>query len=146
MITIYWNDAEESVVRLDYTDPVTAWYEYDNAVNQWHSMIGSKRGLVHSIFNPGSAKLRIVSSFMHVRRAVTMTPRNSGLIVMVMSDFFAKSVIDLLLRMTFIANFRMVSSLEEAETIIQRYIPSVPTSIKRSSSTGIFSRESLGLK
>jgi hypothetical protein len=146
MINVYWNNPEESIIRLDYADPVASWDEYDNAVKQWHNMIRSKSGVVHTIHNPGSAKMPSGNAFMHVRRAMNNTPRNSGLIVMVISDFFAKSVIDILLRMAFSANFRMVNSLEEAETLINSCIPSVPpTSTKRSTITGVFSRESLGL-
>lgn len=145
MITVYWNNPEENIIRLDYADPLTAWDEYNNAVKQWHEMIRSKSSVVHTIHNPGSAKMPGGNAFMHVRRAMNNTPHNSGLIVIVVSDFFARSVIDILLRMTVNANLRMVNSLEEAETLIKNSLPSAPTSAKRSTSTGIFSRESLGL-
>ena len=83
MITVYWNNPEENIIRLDYADPVATWDEYDNAVKQWHNMIRSKSGVVHTIHNPGSAKMPNGNAFMHVRRAIMNTPRNSGLIVMV---------------------------------------------------------------
>src|SRR5215213_2438468 len=120
MIKVYWETQQENVVRLDYSDPVANWEEYNTAVRQSHEMARSKAPMiVHMLHNPGKARMPKGNALAHIRRAIACMPDNSGVIVMVVTDVFAKKVIEVLLRLVVHPNARFARSLEEAHAIIE---------------------------
>jgi hypothetical protein len=119
MIKVYWETGQANVVRLDYSDPVVDWEEYNTAVRQSLELARSQAPLtVHLLHNPGSTRMPKGNAFVHIRRAMLTAPANTGLIVMVITDVFAKNVIEVLLRLVMRQDARFARSLDEAHAII----------------------------
>ena len=74
--------------------------------------------IVHLLHNPGATRMPKGNAFVHIRRAMLTAPQNTGLMVMVITDVFAKNVIEVLLRLVIHQSTRFARALNEAHAII----------------------------
>lgn len=119
MIEVRWDNAEETIIRLDYADPVSNWEEYHGAMKTAYQWVRSKPHTIHMIHNPGNTKMPKGNALVHIRRVLTSAPPNTGLIIMIVTDGFARNVLEVLLRMTTYPNTRFAKTLEEAYRLIE---------------------------
>jgi hypothetical protein len=118
MITVHWDNAEETIVRLDYADLIQGWEEYRAAVRQSYDLVRSKTHTVHLIHVTGSTKMPRGNALVHIRHAVTTAPTNTGFTFGIVSDMFAKSILELVMRLIAGHKFRFARSLQEAYAAI----------------------------
>ncbi len=120
MIKVYWDNEEQTIVRLDYHDPVESWEEYLEAVKKGIVLMRTKSHKVHVIHNPGKTQMPGGSPFTYLREALDLEPTNSGLMVMVISNVFARRMMSLMLKITVGAkNYRFANSIDDAYTLIR---------------------------
>lgn len=120
MIKVYWDNEEQTVVRLDYYDPVESWEEYLDAVKESFGMIRTKAHKVHMIHNPGKTQMPGGNPFSIIGNLMEQLPANGGMIVMVIANPFARRMMGLLLKITIGAkNYHFVKELTEARDLIQ---------------------------
>lgn len=121
MIKVYWADDEQTIIRLDYYEPVDSWEEYTDAVKESFTMIRTKAHRVHMIHNPGRTQMPGGNPFSIIGKLMEQLPANGGKIVMVIGNPFARRMMELLLRMTVGAkNYHFVKELDEAYAFIEQ--------------------------
>ncbi|MCA9912057.1 MAG: hypothetical protein KC496_01855 [Anaerolineae bacterium] len=120
MIKVYWENEDQSIIRLDYSEPIESWDEYTSAVKESFAMIRTKPHKVHMIHNPGNTQMPGGNPFSIIGRLMDQLPANGGMIVMVIANPFARRMMDLLLKITIGAkNYYFVKELDEAHNLIQ---------------------------
>ena len=120
MIKVEWDNPEKTIVRLDYFDPVESWEEYQNAVKESYAMVRTQSHKVHLIHNPGKAQMPGGNAMAEIRRAIDLTPLNTGLVLMVISNMFARRITELMLKLTVNPkNFQFVGTVEDARSKIK---------------------------
>jgi phosphotransferase system IIB component len=122
MITVSWDNDEKTRIRVDYNDPVRSWDEYNAAVKEAADMIRSQEQTVHVIHNPGKTQMPPGNALMHVRRAIEQQPSNTGLTIMIISNPFARRILEVMIRLMAgrYRNLVMANSLEMAYQLIDR--------------------------
>jgi hypothetical protein len=120
LITVEWDNAEKTAIRLDYFDPVASWGEYQQAVKNSYELARSQSHSVHFIHNAGDAKMPNGNAIGEIRRAASTLPANAGSVCMVISNDFARRVMQVVGRLMIrqVKNFFFVSSVEEARSVI----------------------------
>jgi hypothetical protein len=122
MIEVYWDNDEQTIIRLDYTDPIVDWDEYRSAVKKCYDMIEQISHIVNIIHNTGNAKMPSGNPFKHLQHAMYNTPSNTGCITMVITNWFARRMTMIVLQ-TFVRNYHgsyhWAKSLDEAYEILQ---------------------------
>jgi len=127
MIKVYWANTDQTVVRLDYYDPIESWEEYEDASKESFAMVRTKPHKVHLIHNPGKTSMPGGNAFSHVRRVMDMAPANTDKVVMVIANPFARRMMELLLKISVGArNYHFVQNIEEANKLTR---PEKPKSI-----------------
>jgi hypothetical protein len=120
MITVQWDNVEKTIVRLDYSDPIASWGEYQQAVKDAYNMAKSQPHSVHFIHNSQDSKMPDGNAIAEIRRAISGLPVNGGSVLMVISNDFARRVLQVVIRLMIrqAKNFFFVSSIEEARRVI----------------------------
>jgi hypothetical protein len=120
MITVEWDNAEKTIIRLDYFDPVASWGEYQQAVKESFELARSQNHTVHFIHNAGNATMPNGNAIGEIRRVISIMPPNAGSVLMVIGNDFARRVVQVVIRLMIrqAKNFFFVSSLDEARAVI----------------------------
>lgn len=120
MIKVYWASEEERIVRLDYYDPIESWEEYTDAVKESYALARTKSHKVHFIHNPGKTSMPGGNAFAYIRRMMEIAPANTGNMVMIIGNPFARRIMELMLKISVGAkNYYFVQNLEEAIKLTQ---------------------------
>ncbi len=120
MIKVYWADDAQTIIRLDYYEPVESWEEYTDAVKESFAMIRTKAHKVHMIHNPGKTSMPGGNPFSHIGKLMEQLPANGGMIVMVIANPFARRMMEILLKITVGANnYHFVKELDDAYQYIE---------------------------
>ncbi len=114
MITVTWDNAEKTIVRLDYADPVKTWDEYHAAVAESNALAQTVSHPVDLIHNPGATKMPPGNALMQISRAMRAQPDNVGSIYMVVKDSLARRILETLMRLFVTRNMHFADTLEEA--------------------------------
>ena len=118
MITVHWDNVEQTTIRCDYAEPIT-WEEYDAAVDQVAAMLQSASQPVWVLHNPGAAKMPPGSPIPHVRAALQKNKHpNCRMVIAVINDIFALNMVTTVVRVLFRGRFRVAGSLNEAYQVI----------------------------
>lgn len=126
MIEVKWHDAEQTIVRLDYFEPVESWDEYHKAVKEAYNLVRSKTYKVNVIHIPGKAQMPGGNAFAELRRVVETAPANTGHVYMVVSNMFARRMTEMMLKLTLGAkDYHFVKSVEDALSHIETLKPAV---------------------
>jgi hypothetical protein len=120
MIKVYWASEEERIVRLDYYDPIESWEEYTDAVKESYALARTKSHKVHFIHNPAKTSMPGGNAFAYIRRMMEIAPANTGNMVMIIGNPFARRIMELMLKISVGAkNYYFVQNLEEAIKLTQ---------------------------
>ncbi len=116
-----WDDAEETIIRFDYADPVDSWAEYHRAMEAGNQLARSKPYSVDMIHVAGKTKMPKGSAFPALQRAIRELPGSVNLVISIIEDNFARSVTSLAIRTFSDSNkLKLARSLDEAHQIIRR--------------------------
>jgi hypothetical protein len=127
MINVEWDNAEKTTIRLDYFEPIASWDEYQNAVKESYEMARSQAQNVYIIHNPGEATMPAGNAIAQIRRAVHAAPANTTAILMVISNDFARRILQVVIKITMSRKqFYFASSMEEARRVIEIQSERVP--------------------
>ena len=120
-ITPVWDDAEETIIRFDYSDPVESWAEYHRAVETGNQLAHTKSYAVAMIHVAGKVKMPKGDALPALQRVIRELPENVYLVISIVDDNFARSVGSLAVR-TFAdsSKVKFARSLDEAHLMIQR--------------------------
>jgi hypothetical protein len=120
MITVAWDNTEKTAIRLDYFEPIASWDEYRNAVKESFELAKSHNHPVHFIHNPQDAKMPAGNPIAEIRRAINGTPPNTASVLMVVSNDFARRIMEVVIRISVkqAKNFFFVSSVDEARRVV----------------------------
>jgi hypothetical protein len=120
-ITPVWDDAEETVIRFDYSDPVESWAEYHVAMDMGNKLARTKPYSVDMIHVAGKTKMPKGSAFPALQRAIRELPDSVNLVISIIEDNFARSITSLAIR-TFSdsGKLKLARSIDEARQMIQR--------------------------
>lgn len=121
MITVKWDNPEKTIIRLDYSDPVESWTEYQDAMDQGFNLARQMPYNVHQIHMAGKTKMPSGNAFGQLRQAMSRQPKNMGLIISVVNDNFAIDVMRLTTALLVGRNLRLVVDLEQAYQLIAEY-------------------------
>jgi hypothetical protein len=120
MINVEWDNPEKTVIRLDYFEPIASWEEYQKAVKDSYEMVGSQAHNVYLIHHPGEATMPAGNAIAQIRRAVNAAPANTTAILMVISNDFARRILQVVIKITMSRKpFYFVTSIEEARKLIE---------------------------
>ena len=127
MINVVWDNPEQTIIRLDYSEPIDTWEEYREAVNQAHDMARSVNYTVHIVHNTGHVKMPAGKQHRAVEElSITFNdvPDNVGILTSVTLANFERRITrvipQILLRADEI-HFYMVDSLETAYNLIDAF-------------------------
>jgi hypothetical protein len=127
MITVEWDNTQKTVIRLDYFEPIASWDEYQNAVKKSYEMARSQATNVYIIHNPGKTAMPAGNAIAQIRRAVNAAPANTAAILMVISNDFARRILQVVIKITMSRKqFYFVSTVEEAHRVIEIQSERVP--------------------
>lgn len=127
MIKVYWANSEQTIIRLDYYDPIESWDEYENAVKESYGLARTKSHKVHFIHNPGKTSMPGGNAFAHLRKVMELAPANTGNMVMVIANPFARRIMELMLKISVGArNYHFVQNIEEANKLTRPEVPKSP--------------------
>jgi hypothetical protein len=120
-ITPVWDDAEETIIRFDYTDPVESWAEYHLAMKAGNQLAITKPYSVDMVHVAGKTRMPKGSAFPALQRAIRELPTNVNLVISIIEDSFARSITSLAIR-TFSdsGKLKLARSLDEAHLMIRR--------------------------
>ena len=118
-ISVIWDDAQKTTIRLDYAAPVLSWAEYDSAVDTSYQLARSVPYEVCIIHNPGSVDMPKGSAFPHLRRAMRYQPENVRLMISVVTNPFVRALMPIVLRQMGNPNLIFARSLDEARATVQ---------------------------
>lgn len=120
-ITPVWDDADETVIRFDYSDPVESWAEYHLAMEAGNRLARTKPYNVDMIHVAGKTKMPKGSAFPALQRAIREMPDSVNLVISIIEDNFARSITSLAIR-TFSdsGKLKLARSIDEAHQMIQR--------------------------
>ena len=120
MINVAWDNAEKTVIRLDYYEPISSWEEYQEAVKESYEMAKTVSHTVDFIHNSQNAKMPEGNVIAQIRRAINASPANIASVLMVVSNDFARRVMEVVIRISIrqAKNFYFVSSVDEARQVI----------------------------
>ena len=121
---MYWGNEEQTIIQLDYSDPVASWAEYDAANHKAYAMANSKNYEVIVFHNPGDVQMpQGGNPIMHLRNIIRSLPINVSLVVMHIANPFARQITASVMRLMHLrgARYRFAGSLEEASIIIATY-------------------------
>lgn len=125
MIDVYWDTTQPvPVVRLDYTDPITSWAEYREAIAASNRLILEQAPTpVYMLHNPGGANMPPGSALPHLREAVQTTPDNVAMCYMVISNSLARYITEVTMKIlvpsVLYEKYLFVETLNEAYALIQ---------------------------
>lgn len=119
MITVNWDNVEQTIIRLDYADPVKSWDEYHEAIEKTYEMVQSKSYTVHMIHNPGKTKMPPGNPLFHITKAIRTLPQNAGLILMIIEDMMARRVVEAVVRLLIAKNAGFATSVDNAHERIK---------------------------
>jgi hypothetical protein len=116
-----WDDAEETIIRFDYSDPVESWGEYHQAMEAGNRLARTKPYIVDMIHVAGKTKMPKGSAFPALQRANRELPDNVNLVISIIEDNFARSITSLAIR-TFSdsGKLKLARSLDDAYQMIGR--------------------------
>jgi hypothetical protein len=97
-IFVTWDAADKSVIRLDYAEPISAWQEYNDAVDEAFDLARSVQHPVVVIHNTGTVKMPAGSAFPHIQRAMRRTPSNVTSMIAIVENRFARNLLPIILR------------------------------------------------
>lgn len=115
MITPMWDNAEKTIILVDYAAPVLSWDEYMLAVHRQMAMVQSQSHAVHLIHNTHDVPMPKGNALMYIRRAIEMQPANIGMVFMIIGNPFARRILETVVKMLpRYRNLHFAQSLEEA--------------------------------
>lgn len=119
MIRITWSKEIPCVICLDYVAPVKTWDEYHAAIQQAHELARTSSETVYFVHNPGTMPLPDGNPFPHIFRAMQIAPANTGGVLMLITNVFARRMMELLLKAANVdAGYYFVSSMEDAQNLL----------------------------
>lgn len=123
MIKVYWQTEEKRLVRLDYYDPIATWDEYMGAITEAYDMVLSQPHDVHMIHNPGSASMPKGNALQYLRRVINLQPANTGAVVMIVENMFARRITEIILRLSAnVPNYLYAKSLDDAFKLLEEHL------------------------
>ncbi len=123
-ITVNWDDDQQTVIRLDYADPIKAWPEYVEAVRESYALASAKLYRVDIIHAAGRTRMPPGSALPWLRRASKGIPQNIGLMVAIIDDPFARLIVPLVYKtLPNSEKLKYVRSLDQARALIANSRP-----------------------
>src|SRR5207248_5936002 len=92
-ITPVWTDPEKTVLQLNYEEPILSWDEYDVAVDHSWEMAGAAQHPISVIHNTGTAAMPKGPAIQHLRRAARTRPANVKMLITIIHNPFARSIV-----------------------------------------------------
>ncbi len=120
MIQVYWSQHSPNIICLDYSAPVITWDEYHTAIQEAYALAQTHPETVYFLHNPRYTSMPDGNPFPELQRAMENAPRNTGGILMVITNVFARRMMELMLK---IANtdsgYYFIASEEEAYSLLE---------------------------
>ena len=116
-IDTYWDDAEQTIIRMDFSLPVS-WEMFDAAIDRVVQLADSVKHRVDLLGNAGTVPMPPGSPIPHMQRAFKMIPVNIGIIVSPTLNPFARAILSTVARMYVGNRFQPAQSLDHAYRLI----------------------------
>jgi hypothetical protein len=131
-----WSNAEQTILQLNYEEPISGWAEFDSAIDEAYRMVREVQHPVWLIYNTGDFSIPRGYAIPHIQRAMKLGPPNLRGVVTVSRNSFARNLVGAVARLVTLRNVgnlgrrvTMVSSLEEALKIIAARQKSDPNAV-----------------
>ncbi|MCA9912058.1 MAG: hypothetical protein KC496_01860, partial [Anaerolineae bacterium] len=115
-----WSNEAPNVVCLDYSAPVETWEEYHAAMQKAYDLAQAHPQTVYFLHNPRHTAMPDGNPFPELQRAMQNAPRNTGAILMVITNVFARRMMELMLK---IANadsgYYFIASEDDAYALLE---------------------------
>lgn len=119
-IDVDWDDAEQTIIRMDFSLPVS-WEMFDTGIDRVVQLADSVNHRVDLLGNAGTVPMPPGSPIPHMQRAFKMIPVNIGLIVSPTLNPFARAILSTVAHMYVGSRFQPAKSLEHAYRIIEAH-------------------------
>jgi hypothetical protein len=119
-ISVIWDNDEQTIIRLDYDEPVLSWSEYDSAVDESYQLVRKVTHPVDIIHNAGKVNMPKGSAFPHLQRAIRLQPANVKKIISVVSNLFARALLPIIIQHSVSRPITFAKSLDEARALIKK--------------------------
>lgn len=116
-IEVNWDDAEQTIIRMDFSLPVT-WENFDDSIDRVVQLADSVNHRVDLLGNAGTVPMPPGSPIPHMQRAFKMIPVNIGIIVSPTLNPFARAILSTVARMYVGSRFQPAQSLDHAYRLI----------------------------
>lgn len=122
MIHVYWSHHTPNVICLDYSAPVASWDEYHAALQTAYTLASTHSEAVYFLHNLHHSGLPDGNPFPEFQRAMENAPRNTGGILMVIANVYARRMMELMFK---VANadsvYYFVAGEEDAYALLQEH-------------------------
>jgi hypothetical protein len=119
-IDVKWDDAEQTIIRMDYSPPVS-WEMFDSAMNRVVHLADSVNHRVDLLGNSGTVPMPHGSPIPHMQRAFKMMPVNIGVIVSPTLNPFARAILSTVAHIYVGDRFQAAKSLDHAYLLIEAH-------------------------
>ena len=117
-IHVRWENKEQTIVRLDFVSPVS-WEIFQAAIDETVSLVASVNHRVDILSIPGEVPMPPGSPAQQVQRAFKKLPPNIGMVVMVTSDDYARTIVSAVGGVYLGKRYRAAETVEEACRLIE---------------------------
>ena len=97
MITVEWDNKQQSVIRYDFKGLWT-WEEFENAVERSFTMTEAVGHTVHAIIHFNGGTRMLGGMVIYLRRKLSVLPKNRGMIIIAGGGHEAKTTVQMLTR------------------------------------------------
>jgi len=120
-IEVRWVDTQQTAMIYNFLDPWT-WQDYYTTTTQGRTMLASVNHKVIILINLSETRSIPPGALSHLRRAVSHSHPNRGLVILIGLRSFVQAVANLMNRIypKIAAQVRFVTTLEEAYAIIEK--------------------------
>ncbi|MEO8613187.1 MAG: hypothetical protein ABI690_35175 [Chloroflexota bacterium] len=119
-INVRWDDEAKTIVRLDFIAPVS-WETFQDAMDRAAKLAESVNYRVDVLSIPGVVPMPPGSPVPQVQRAFKKLPRNVGVVVMLTSNAFARTIVSTVGGMYIGKRYKAVETIDEAYRLIDAH-------------------------
>jgi hypothetical protein len=119
-IDVRWDDEAKTIVRLDFVSPVS-WEVFQDAMDRAAKLAESVDYRVDVLSIPGEVPMPPGSPVPQVQRAFKKLPRNVGLVIMLTSNAFARTIVSTVGSMYIGKRYKAAENFDEAYRLIDAH-------------------------